>query len=94
MTAAPERGPADVPIVRQPLRHPRRLGFIAFNIIAAGLFVLWLTIRSNSAEAGIAGIPYYALTTAGIIVLAAVWAGSWIAWGFLVWSRRRRRQRQ
>lgn len=74
-------------------RHPRRLGFIAFNLIALALVVIWFMSRSESADAGVAGLPNYALTTAGIVVLVIVWVGSWVAWGVMVWSRRRKAQR-
>lgn len=72
------------------LRHPRRLGFIAFNLIALALVVTWFMTRSDSVDAGVAGLPNYVLTTAGIVVLVIVWVGSWVAWGAMVWSRRRR----
>ena len=75
----------------QVIRHPRRFGFAIFNVAVAVLMAVWLSLRSFDAEAGLAGLPNYALTTAGIVVLAGVWLGSWIAWGFMVWSRRRAR---
>lgn len=74
-----------------PLRHPRRFGFVIFNAVVIVLLVAWLAMRAPTAEAGLAGLPNLALTTAGIIVLSVVWAGSWIAWGAMVWSRKRAR---
>ena len=74
------------------IRHPRRLGFAAFNLIALALIVLWLMTRTDSAEAGLAGLPNVVLTTVGMAILLAVWAGAWIAWALMVWSRRRRQQ--
>jgi hypothetical protein len=76
------------------IRHPRRLGFIAFNLIALALIALWLMTRTDSAEAGLAGLPNVVLTTVGMAIVLAVWIGAWIAWAMMVWSRRRRRQRQ
>jgi hypothetical protein len=75
---------------RSPIRHPRRLGFIAFNIVAVALAAVWLTTRVDNAEAGLAGLPNVAITTAAMLVLAAIWAATWIAWGSMVWARRRR----
>ena len=75
---------------RGAIRHPRRLGFIAFNIIAIALAAVWLMTRTDNAEAGLAGLPNVAVTTAAILVLAAVWAATWIAWGSMVWARHRR----
>ena len=76
------------------IRHPRRLGFVAFNLIALALIVLWLMTRTDSAEAGLLGLPNVVLTTVGMAILLAVWIGVWVAWAMLVWSRRRRRQQQ
>jgi hypothetical protein len=76
------------------IRHPRRLGFIAFNLIALALIALWLMTRTDSAEAGLAGLPNVVLTTVGMAIVLAVWIGAWIAWAMMVWSRRRRRQHQ
>lgn len=78
-----------LPVTPNPVRHPRRFGFAIFNAVCLVLLVAWLGLRANSAADGIAGLPNLALTTAGIFVLALVWAGSWIAWGVMVWNRRR-----
>ena len=78
-----------VSLTPNPVRHPRRFGFIIFNVICVVLLVAWLGLRATSVDAGIAGLPNFAITTAGILVLGLVWAGSWIAWGVMVWNRRR-----
>lgn len=72
------------------IRHPRRLGFIGFNVIVLVLVGVWFLTRSDSAEAGLAGLPNLAISTAAIIVLITVWAATWIAWGSMVWSRHRK----
>jgi hypothetical protein len=72
------------------IRHPRRLGFILFNAIAVTLIALWLWTRTESSESGITDLPNMVLSTVGIVVLVAIWAGMWIAWAVMVWSRRRR----
>jgi hypothetical protein len=71
-----------------PIRHPRRFGFAIFNVAVLVLMVAWVAMRSTDASAGLAGLPNFALTTAGIAVLAVIWLGSWIAWGTMVWRRR------
>jgi hypothetical protein len=73
------------------VRHPRRLGFVGFNILALVLAVLWFTTRTDNAEAGLSGLPNVVLTTVGMAILFALWAGMWIAWGVMVWQRHRRR---
>jgi hypothetical protein len=72
------------------IRHPRRLGFIAFNVITLVLVGIWLMTRTDSAEAGLAGLPNAAISTAAIIVIVTVWVATWIAWGWMVWSRHRK----
>jgi hypothetical protein len=74
------------------IRHPRRLGFVIFNLIAVGLVLFWLMTRTDSAEAGLAGLPNVVLSTVGIILVLVVWIGAWIAWGVMVWSRQRQRR--
>jgi uncharacterized RDD family membrane protein YckC len=78
-----------VSLTPNPVRHPRRFGFILFNAICLVLLVVWLGLRSTSVDDGIAGLPNLALTTGGIVVLLLVWAGAWVAWGVMVWNRRR-----
>jgi hypothetical protein len=78
-----------VSLTPNPVRHPRRFGFVLFNAICLVLLVAWLSLRASSVDDGIAGLPNLALTTAGVVVLVLVWAGSWVAWGFMVWNRRR-----
>ena len=72
------------------IRHPRRLGFILFNVLAIALIALWLWKRTESPEPGITDLPNMVLSTVGIVALVAIWAGVWIAWAVMVWSRRRR----
>jgi hypothetical protein len=73
------------------IRHPRRLGFVLFNLIALALLALWIFTRTGSEQQGVADLPNFVLSTVGIVVLIAVWAGAWIAWAVMVWSRRRQR---
>lgn len=82
-------------IVDAIFRHPRRLGFIAFNIIALALLVSWILVTQNDAETlGVFGLPYFALGYLGIGFLVAAWIIAWIAWFIMVARRRRRRHHQ
>jgi hypothetical protein len=62
-----------------------RSSTLAFAALAG-----WLAALTGSGE--VAAVPNTALATTGLVVVGAIWAGTWIAWGLLVWSRRRRRQ--
>jgi uncharacterized membrane protein YhdT len=74
-------------------RHPRRLGFIAFNIIALALLIGWIVVTQNDAETlGVFGLPFYAMGYLGIGFLVLAWIVAWIAW-FIMLARRRRRHR-
>lgn len=71
------------------VRHPRRLGFAVFNAIALASAVVALVVAASNAGAGLAGLPNVAMAAAAVIVVTAVWAATWLAWGSMVWSRRR-----
>ena len=68
-------------------RHPRRTGFIIFNIAALVVFAGWAGFTASAASAGILGLPNMMLGYGGLAVIALVWIGAWIAWGTMVTSR-------
>lgn len=71
-------------------RHPRRMGFIAFNLIAMVILVSWVIFTQNDLESmGLFGLPFFALSYLGITFLIIAWIGSWIAWIWMVARRRR-----
>lgn len=73
-------------------RHPRRWGFIAFNLIAVAALVSWIVATRNDVEnLGVFGLPYYALGYLGMSFLAIAWIAAWVAWIWMV-ARRRRQQ--
>lgn len=76
------------------LRHPRRLGFIAFNLVVVVLLAMWGAAGPRSLEAGLPDFPNSVLGYVGIAFLLATWAIAWAAWGIMVLSRRRRLKRQ
>ena len=71
-------------------RHPRRWGFIAFNLIALVALVSWIVASQNDIETlGVFGLPYYALGYLGIAFLMLAWITAWVAWIWMVARRRR-----
>ncbi len=71
-------------------RHPRRWGFIAFNVIAVVALVSWIVATQNDVEnLGVFGLPFYALGYLGIAFLVVAWLVAWIAWIVMVVRRRR-----
>lgn len=72
-------------------RHPRRLGFILFNLVVLALAVAWL---GSAPEGGLADLPNFALANVGMVFLLAAWVIAWLAWGVLVLRRWHLRQRR
>jgi hypothetical protein len=73
------------------LRHPRRLGFIAFNLVVLVLVALWLTAAP---EGGLADLPNFAVANVGMVFVLTAWVIAWLAWAILVLRRWRRSQRE
>lgn len=73
-------------------RHPRRMGFVAFNAIVLILLVSWILITRDSESLGVFGLPFYAMGYVAMAFLAVAWLASWIAWIWMVATRRRRDQ--
>ena len=71
-------------------RHPRRWGFIAFNVLALVAVVSWILVTQNDVETlGVFGLPYYALGYVGMAFPMLAWIAAWIAWIVMVARRRR-----
>ena len=69
--------------------HPRRLGFILFNVGTIAAIIIWGVMTENLRGEGLAAVPMAMLGIAGIAVLIGVLAGVWIAWAiFLIWRHR------
>lgn len=68
-------------------RHPRRSGFIAFNILVLFLFVAWGAYTSEVSREGLAGVPSVVLGYTGMVFLAVVWIAGWVAWATFVARR-------
>ena len=72
-------------------RHPRRWGFIAFNLIAFAILVAWIVVtRQGTDSPEVFDLPYYALGYVGMAFLVVAWIAAWIAWIWMVVRRNRR----
>lgn len=69
-------------------RHPRRTGFIVLNIVVLAAFAAWGIYTANAADYGVGALPAIMLGYTGMALLAVVWVAAWIAWAWLVASRR------
>lgn len=68
-------------------RHPRRSGFILFNLVALAVFIGWGAFTADMRNEGLAGIPNVMLGYTGLAILIALWIGAWLAWGYFVATR-------
>lgn len=76
--------------LRSLFRHPRRLGFAAFNLIIILLLTLKSTAGPGDPEAGLFDLPSLVVGYVGTIFLLTAWGLGWLAWTLMVLSRRRR----
>ena len=68
-------------------RHPRRTGFIIFNLVVVALLLVWAQFTNSMASGGLGGLPNVMLGYTGMaLAIAALFAG-WIAWAVMVTSR-------
>jgi hypothetical protein len=72
-------------------RHPRRTGFIAFNVVVLAALVAWGLFTQDMAREGIAGVPNVMLGYAGMAFMGLAWAVGWVAWLALIMRREARR---
>jgi hypothetical protein len=73
-------------------RHPRRTGFIIFNVIAVAVLLSWGQFTSNMSHEGIAGVPNLMLGYTGMALMLAALVAGWIAWAVMVTSRHARQE--
>jgi len=72
-------------------RHPRRWGFLIFNIICIALVAIWSVKALHLVEdIGVFGLPVLALESLGITFVVIAWVVAWIAWIIMVVRRHRR----
>lgn len=67
--------------------HPRRTGFLVFNVIVIVLLIAWGAFTANMSEGGISALPNLMLGYTGMALLAVAWIVGWIAWGYMVVNR-------
>jgi len=68
-------------------RHPRRTGFIVFNLVVVGLLILWAQFTAAMSHEGIAGVPNVMLGYTGMALVMVALVAGWIAWAVMVTSR-------
>ena len=73
-------------------RHPRRTGFILFNVAVLAALAAWGSFTNNIGHDGLAGVPNLMLGYTGMGFLIVAWIAAWVAWGFMVASRQARRR--
>ena len=73
-------------------RHPRRTGFILFNVAVLAALVAWGSFTNSIGHDGLAGVPNLMLGYTGMGFLIVAWIAAWVAWGFMVASRQARRR--
>jgi len=69
------------------MRHPRRFGFVAFNVVVALLAIAWL---AWAPDGGLAELPNLAVDNVGLVFLVSAWVVSWLAWIVMVVRSRNR----
>jgi hypothetical protein len=68
-------------------RHPRRTGFIIFNLVVLAILFAWAQFTNTMASAGIGGLPNIMLGYTGMARMVVVLVVAWIAWAVMVTSR-------
>jgi hypothetical protein len=68
-------------------RHPRRTGFIIFNLVVLALLFVWGFFTNDMSRQGIGGLPNVALGYTGMAIAIAALIGGWIAWAVMVTRR-------
>jgi protein-S-isoprenylcysteine O-methyltransferase Ste14 len=71
-------------------RHPRRTGFLIFNLVAVLALFVWAQFTSDMTHKGITAVPNIMLGYTGMALMVAVLIGGWIAWAVMVTSRHAR----
>ena len=70
--------------------HPRRTGFIIFNVVVLVLLIAWAAVTSQLSHEGIGALPNLMLSYTGIVLVAVAWVVGWIAWAIMVTRRHAR----
>ena len=69
--------------------HPRRLGFVLFNVGMIAAIVVWGVATEELKGEGLAAAPMAILGIAGTAVLIGLLVAVWVVWAiFLIWRHR------
>jgi len=68
-------------------RHPRRTGFLVFNVIVLALLFGWGFFTNDMSRQGLSGLPNLALGYTGMAIAIAVLVNGWTAWAVMVTRR-------
>jgi len=68
-------------------RHPRRTGFVIFNLVVVAILLGWAQFTTSMSQQGIAGVPNVMLGYTGMALMLAALIAGWIAWAVMVTSR-------
>ena len=68
-------------------RHPRRTGFLIFNLAVLVVLLGWAQLTSSMSQQGFAGLPNVILGYTGMALMVLALAIGWIAWAIMVTSR-------
>lgn len=68
-------------------RHPRRTGFLTFNVVVLLLLLGWAVFTSDMSRQGVGGLPNVALGYTGMAIAVIALIVGWIAWAFMVTAR-------
>lgn len=68
-------------------RHPRRTGFLVFNLVVLAMILVWGFVTRDLSQQGLAGLPNLALGYTGMAIAVAALIAGWIAWAVMVTRR-------
>lgn len=75
-------------------RHPRRTGFLTFNVAVIALLLGWGIYTATLSHEGIGALPNLVVGYTGMAVLFLAWVVGWIAWAIMVTTRHARHLRR
>ena len=68
-------------------RHPRRTGFLTFNIVVLVLLLGWAMFTNDMSRQVEGGLPNVVLGYTGMALAVVALIVGWIAWAFMVSAR-------
>jgi len=68
-------------------RHPRRTGFLAFNLVVLAALFAWGFFTNDMSRQGVTALPNVALGYTSMAIAVVVLIVGWIAWAVMVTRR-------